>query len=148
MQINFKQYVLKHPDKILSTVLYLVALHSFLTGLALVVQPAWSLKLVGFSPICERFFPTQGGVFHILMAVAYVMGAVNAKKYHYVIVFAIIVKSAATLFLLTYCFVVEFKWIILLFGIGDGLMGLMMFLSFQYYLHFSSIKKMNGNNCL
>ena len=138
MQFNLKQYVLKQPDKLLSAVLYLVALHSFLTGLALVVQPTWSMKLVGFSPICERFFPTQGGVFHILMAVAYVMGAVDAQKYHYVIVFAIIVKLAATLFLLVYCFTVEFKWIILLFGIGDGLMGLMIFWSFQYYLHFSS----------
>jgi len=139
VKINLKQYVLKQPDKLLSAVLYLVALHSFLTGLALVVQPAWSMELVGFSPICERFFPTQGGVFHIVMAVAYIMGAVNAKKCHYVIVFAIIVKSAATLFLLAYCFTVEFKWIILLFGIGDGLMGVMIFLSFQYYLHFSSI---------
>jgi hypothetical protein len=138
MQFNFKQYVLKHPDKLLSAILYFVALHSILTGLALVVQPTWSMKLVGFSPICERFFPTQGGVFHIVMAVAYVMGAINAQKYYHVIVFAIIVKTAATLFLFTYCLTVEFKWIILLFGIGDGLMGLMIFFSFQYYLYFSS----------
>jgi hypothetical protein len=112
-------------------VLYLVALHSFITGLALVVHPALLMKLIGFDSICERFFPAQGGVFHILMAIAYTMGAVNVKKYHCLIVFAIIVKSGATLFLLVYCFTIEFKWIILLFGIGDGLMGLTIFLSLQ-----------------
>ena len=141
MKIILTRHILKQPDKLLSVVLYLVALHSFLTGLALVVQPTLLMKLIEFSPICERFFPTQGGVFHILMAVAYIMGAVNVKKYYYVIVFSIIVKSAATVFLLTYCFTVEFKWIILLFGIGDGLMGLIIFLSLQYYLHFFDIVK-------
>ena len=98
-------------------------------GLALIAQPTLLMKLSGFSPDCERFFPAQGGVFHILMAVAYVMGATDIEKYHYLIVFSIIVKAVATLFLMIYCFAVEFKWIVLLSGIGDGSHGIDNFFS-------------------
>ena len=131
MENVLKKYVLKQPGKLLSAVLCLVALHSFLMGLILIFQPAFLMKFAGFSLQSERFFPTQGGVFHILMAVAYTMGAVDAEKYYYLIVFSIIVKAVATLFLLSYCFSVEFKWIFLFCGIGDGVMGAMIFLALQ-----------------
>ena len=142
METNFKRYLLKQPEKPLSMVLYLVALHSFLMGIIMVTQPSLIMKLAGFSPECERFFPAQGGVFHILMAVAYLMGAVDVEKYHYIIIFSIVVKSVATVFLLVYCFTVEFKWIILLSGIGDCLMGLMIFLSLLYS-EYSQLSKKN-----
>jgi len=135
MRGDLKKVLLRYPDKLLSTVLWLVALHSIAIGLVLIAQPALLMKLSGFSPECDRFFPTQGGVFHILMALAYVMGATNIKKYHYLIVFSIIVKAVATLFLMVYFFTIEFKWIVLLSGIGDGIMGLIIFLALQNYLH-------------
>jgi hypothetical protein len=34
----------------------------------------------GFRSEYEPFFPAQGGVFHLLMAVVYVMGAMNSKN--------------------------------------------------------------------
>ena len=144
MRGDLKKVLFQYPDKLLSTVLWLVALHSISVGLALIAQPALLMKLSGFSSSCERFFPTQGGVFHMLMAAAYVMGASNIKKYHYLIVFSIIVKAVATLFLIVYCFAVEFKWIVLLSGIGDSVMGLMIFLALQNYLH---LKTTYGNRC-
>ena len=85
-------------------------------------------------PDGEHFFPTQGGVFHLLLFVVYLMGATHIEKYYYFIVFSIFVKAVATLFLTIYCFAAEFKWIIFLSGIGDGVMGLMIFWAFQYYL--------------
>jgi hypothetical protein len=142
MRGDLKKVLFQYPDRLLSTVLWLVALHSIAMGLALIVQPALLMKLSGFSSECERFFPAQGGVFHILMAVAYIMGATNIEKYHYLTVFSIIVKALATLFLMVYCFAVEFKWIVLLSGIGDGVMGLMIFLALQNYLH---LKTTYGN---
>lgn len=142
MRSDLKTILFQYPDKLLSTVLWLVALHSIAMGLALIVQPNLLMKLSGFSPECERFFPAQGGVFHILMAVAYVMGATDIEKYHYLIVFSIIVKTLATLFLMVYCFAVEFKWIVLLSGIGDGVMGLIIFLALENYLH---LKTTYGN---
>jgi hypothetical protein len=142
MRGDLKKVLFQYPDKLLSTVLWLVALHSITIGLVLIAQPTLLMKLSGFSPECERFFPAQGGVFHVLMAVAYVMGAINIKKYHYLIVFSIIVKAVATLFLMVYCFTVEFKWIVLLSGIGDGVMGLIIFIALQNYLH---LKTTYGN---
>ena len=142
MRGDLKKVLFQYPDKLLSTVLWLVALHSITIGLALIAQPTLLMKLLGFSPECEQFFPAQGGVFHVLMAVAYVMGAINIKKYHYLIVFSIIVKAVATLFLMVYCFTVEFKWIVLLSGIGDGVMGLIIFLALENYLH---LKTTYGN---
>ena len=139
---DLKTILFQYPEKLLSAVLWLVALHSIAMGLALIAQPTLLMKLSGFSSECERFFPAQGGVFHILMAVAYVMGATDIEKYHYLIVFSIIVKALATLFLIIYCFAVEFKWIVLLSGIGDGVMGLIIFLALENYLH---LKTMYGN---
>ncbi len=135
MRGGLKTILFQYPGKLLSTVLWLVALHSIAIGLVLIAQPTLLMKLLGFSSECERFFPAQGGVFHILMAVAYVMGAINIEKCHYLIVFSIIVKVVATLFLMVYCFAVEFKWIVLLSGIGDGVMGLIIFIALQNYLH-------------
>ena len=138
MRRYVKDVLLRHPDKLLSTVLWLVAVHSITIGLALITQPAVLMELAGFSSECERFFPTQGGVFHLLMAVAYLMGALNITKYHCFIVFAIFVKAVATFFLTIYCFAVEFKWVILLSGIGDCMMGFIIFAALQYYLHYQT----------
>jgi hypothetical protein len=107
-------------------------------GLALITQPTVLMEWSGFKPEYERFFPTQGGVFHLLMAVAYVMGAMNSKKYYYLIIFSIIVKAVATIFLIVYCFIIEFKWTIFIFGIGDGVMGLMIFIALEYYINFQT----------
>ncbi len=129
-----KKSVFEHPEKVLQIVLGLVAVHSIGMGLALITQPVLLMEFVRFSPECERFFPAQGGVFHLLMATVYLMGATHIEKYHHFIVFSIFVKAFATFFLMIYCFVIEFKWVILLSGIADGTMGLMIFLGLQYYL--------------
>lgn len=134
MLVNHIKSLFNHPDKLLSTVLGLVAIHSLGMGLILISQPAVLMKFAGFNPDCDHFFPTQGGVFHLLMFVVYLMGATHIEKYHHFIVFSIFVKAVATFFLMIYCFAAEFKWVIFLSGIGDGVMGLMIFLAFQHYL--------------
>ncbi|MCJ7540158.1 MAG: hypothetical protein MUO88_10900 [Desulfobacterales bacterium] len=45
-----------------------------------------------------------------------------------------------------YCFAAEFKWIVFLSGIADGVMGLMIFLTLQYYLRSKKSKAMGGKN--
>ena len=135
MVIDLKDILFRYPARLLGTVLCLVALHSFLIGLALITQPVFLMKAAGFGPGGYHFFPAQGGVFHILMAVMYLTGAVDIKKYHYFIVFAIVVKAAATLFLMLYFFVVDYKWIILLSGISDFAMGLMIYMALRNYLN-------------
>ena len=146
MHGNNKKGLFNHPDKLLSTVLGLVAIHSLAMGLILIAQPAALMKFAGFNPDCEHFFPTQGGVFHLLMFVVYLMGAIHIEKYHHFIVFSIFVKAVATFFLIMYCFANEFKWIVFLSGIGDGVMGLMIFLAFQQYLRFKKLAALEVKN--
>jgi hypothetical protein len=134
MHADYKRVLLNHPDKLLSTVLVLVAIHTLAFGITLIAQPAVLMNFAGFNPDCDHFFPAQGGVFHLLMFVVYLMGATHIEKYYYFIVFSIFVKAVATLFLTIYCFAAEFKWMIFLSGISDGVMGLMIFGAFQYYL--------------
>ena len=144
MEKAIKDILCRHPAKLLRTILWLVAFHSFSIGLALITQPAFLMQLAGFGSDGESFFLAQDGVFHILMAVAYLMGAVNIEKYYYFIVFSIIVKAAATFFLMVYCFAVDFKWIILLSGIGDFVMGLMIFMALQNYLDLQGYHRHSG----
>ncbi|MBW2605101.1 MAG: hypothetical protein JRE28_12435 [Deltaproteobacteria bacterium] len=132
MLVDHIKSLFHHPGKLLSTVLGLVAIHSLGMGLTLIAQPAVFMEFAGFSADCEHFFPAQGGVFHLLMFVVYSMGATHIEKYRYFIVFSIFVKAVATFFLMMYCFAVEFKWIVFLSGIADGVMGLMIFWVFQY----------------
>ncbi|MDY6974437.1 MAG: hypothetical protein SV775_19310 [Thermodesulfobacteriota bacterium] len=133
--------LLRAPHKLLALILWLVALHSFLVGCGLVLQPPGLMAFAGFSLDYDRFFPAQGGVFHIVMAICYAMSAIDVGKSGRLIVFSIILKTTATAFLLIYYFVIDSKLIILLSGIGDGLMGLAILLSFCYYLSSSEFGK-------
>ena len=146
MHGDYKKIVFDHPDKLLSTVLGLVAIHSLGMGLILIAQPAVLMDFAGFNPDCDHFFPAQGGVFHLLMFVVYLMGATHIEKYHLFIVFSIFVKAVATFFLMMYCFIAEFKWVIFLSGIGDGVMGLMIFLVFQHYLRSKKLATLGVKN--
>jgi len=146
MQGDYKKILFNHPDKLLSAVLVLVAIHSLAFGLTLIAQPAVLMEFAGFNPDCDHFFPAQGGVFHLIMFVFYLMGASQIEKYHHFIVLSIFIKAVATLFLVMYCFIAEFKWIIFLSGIVDGVMGLMIFLAFQHYLRSKKLAALGVKN--
>ncbi len=125
---------LKHPRSRLVFVLLLIAVHSFLVGIGLIARPAMLMRFFGFGPCLERFFPTQGGVFHVAMAIGYAMAAVNVDKFRCLIYFSIIVKTLATVYLFIYYSVLNSLWIILASGIGDGIMALAIFLSLLFYI--------------
>jgi len=146
MHGDYKKILFNHPDKLLSMVLVLVAIHTLAFGLLLIAQPAVLMEFAGFNPDCDHFFPAQGGVFHLLMSVVYLMGATHIEKYHHFIVFSIFVKAVATVFLMMYCFAAEFKWIVFLSGIGDGVMGLMIFLAFQHHLRSKKLATLGVKN--
>jgi hypothetical protein len=143
---DYKKIILNRPDKLLSTVLVLVAIHTLAIGLILMAQPAVFMELVGFNPNCEHFFPAQGGAFHLIVFVVYLMGAIHIEKYRYFIVLSIFIKAVATFFLLIYCFAAEFKWIVFISGIVDCAMGLMIFLAFQHYLRFKKLTALSVKN--
>lgn len=111
-------------DKLLSVFLYLVALHSFIVGIGLIFLPGSVFQFLGFIKTFDRFFSTQGGVFHIAMSLAYSMAAYNLIKYKQLIIFSIIVKFIATIFLLTYFIFISNQWLIILSGISDLIMAI------------------------
>jgi hypothetical protein len=126
-------------DELLSVFLWLVAVHSFLVGSGLIVLPTSAFEFLGFNTTFERFFSTQGGVFHIAMSVGYAMAGCDKIKYKQLIVFSIIVKFIATVFLISYFLIISPQWLILMSGISDFLMGvviLYLFLVLNRNLYF------------
>lgn len=117
-----------HPkvDKILSVFLWLVAIHSFLVGIGLIVLPTSVFEFLGYESTFDRFFSTQGGVFHIVMAIGYAMAGYDKKRFECLIIFSIIVKFIATLFLIIYFILISSQLLIVLSGISDFMMCLVI----------------------
>ena len=118
-------------EKILSVLLWLVALHSFLVGTGLILLPSSVFEFLGFKSTFDRFFSTQGGVFHIAMAVGYAMAANNLKRFKSLVIFSIIVKFIATIFLILYYIIISSQLLIVLSGVSDFLMGLAIFFLYK-----------------
>ena len=113
-------------DKAVTVFLWLVALDSFLIGISLIFLPSEVFEFLGFNPTFDRFFSTQGGVFHIAMAVCYAMSSVDLIKYKQLIIFSIIVKFIATVFLLSYYLIISSQSLIILSAVSDLLMGIVL----------------------
>ena len=112
--------------------LWIFALHSFGVALGLILLPSEYLYLFGFEGYSGRFFQMQSGVFHIVMATAYLLAAYNIKKSPILINFAIYVKSIATIFLLT-VFIFSSGWMVLFSAIVDGIFAIVLYFLYKNY---------------
>lgn len=117
--------------KYFPALLWLIALHSFLVGLGLIFVPNTFLEYLGYGKCVENFFRTQGGVFHIAMAIGYSLAAYNSKKNECLVIFSIIVKFLATIFLFSYFIFINPLLVILLSGISDFIMGILILSFYQ-----------------
>jgi hypothetical protein len=118
------------PPRVLKIFLTLVAIHSIVVGLCLIASPVSFIELLGF-PMKEKFFAVQGGVFHLVVSVAYLMAAKDIMAGRNLVIYSILAKSIATVFLFTYYFAVNPILLILLSGIGDMVMGIILFLLYK-----------------
>ena len=100
---------------------------------------ASNFTFFGFQPYTERFFPVQGGVFHIVMAVAYALAARSHGQNNALISFIVAAKLMATVFLLSYFVFVDPIWMLLLSASGDGALGLAILIAYN------SAKKQPGD---
>lgn len=125
--------LLRDPSRRLTILLYIMAVHSFSVGAGLLIQVPELMALFGFQPCYENFFPAQGGVFHIVMAMGYALGAYDRVKYRCLIQFSIFVKAAATVFLLLYFLIIDRILMVLISGLGDGLFFAVLVWSFILY---------------
>lgn len=112
--------------------LWLIAIHSICFGLTLIILPCNILQFFGFE-ISQKFFATQGGVFHLIISFAYIRAASKLDAAKDLIILAVITKFSATIFLVSYYFFGTSIIIILLSGFGDFLMGLAILLLFMLY---------------
>lgn len=122
----------------LQAVLFIMVVHSAATGLLLMTLPAEWLAWFGLAVHPQRFFPCQGGVFHIIMAAAYGAGMIHPVKNALLIRFSIFVKICAALFLLIFFLFQEMVPFILLNAVLDGLLGGLLFFT---YVEFSRTLK-------
>jgi len=112
--------------------LWLIAVHSFVVGIVLIILPGESLAFFGFE-IIEKFFSTQGGVFHIVMSIAYGLAAEKLGKSDLVIYFSIAAKFIATIFLFSYFLLKNFILVVAFSGAGDLIMGILLLVLFVNY---------------
>ncbi len=110
--------------------LWLVAIHSFLVGLFLILFPPDLLNRFGFE-VTEKFFPTQAGVFHLVMAAIYVFAIRRVTVCVDLIQLSIFIKFLAAIFLFSYYFFISGIGMVILSGIGDLLMGVILLILFM-----------------
>lgn len=123
---------LLRSGKALTIVLWFVAVHSFCVGVCLIVMPPSLFSYFGFG-IGEKFFSIQGGVFHIVMSICYLLAASKADKFSGLIIMSIITKFMATIFLVLYFTFIDHLLLVLFSGIVDGLMGVVILFTYFSY---------------
>lgn len=126
--------LLHHPERRLSTLLWLVALHSAAVGFGLIWHPPELLASMGYAPCSEPFFPTQGGVFHVIMAVGYAMAAADIARWRSLAVFTVVVKALAFVFLLVYWALAARLPLVLFSGLADGAMAICVAWAYRTWL--------------
>ena len=119
-------------DLLLKWILWLVAIHSICFGISLVILPIPVIELFGFR-LTEKFFAYQGGVFHLIVAVAYIWAALDLENSFKLIVLSCTAKFVATIFLLSYFFFVDPKLMVIFSGIADFLMGFTILVLYIFY---------------
>lgn len=101
----------------------LIALHSLIIGIFLMVAPAWTMGFGGWQQtINVVFFIRQAGIFHVVLVAAYL---IEHYRYQGVLVM-VTAKSMALFFLLLAAVFDQVPWAVPVSGIGDGAMALLV----------------------
>ena len=127
---------MKIKSNYLKVVLLLTSLHTLCIGIALVVLPNNIMEIFGFTELCGRFFRTQGGVFHLVMAMGYFIAAMDIPNSPKFIEYIILVKFCATVFLVVYYLFVDAFIVVLLSGIVDFLIGLVILYLYKHKIKY------------
>ena len=103
---------------------WLIALHSVVVGVMLLFLPAWSAAFGGWGEASPLFFARQAGVFHFVVAFAYVYEYLR----HRGVTILVVTKATAFVFLVTAALLGEPAWSVAFSGVADGGMGLVVLL--------------------
>ncbi|MFN7987036.1 MAG: hypothetical protein U0529_06155 [Thermoanaerobaculia bacterium] len=109
--------------RLLSTWVVLVALHSYAVGTFLLFATAWGARFGGFGEVTPLFFARQAGIFHFVIATAYLV----ERFVHGGVVIMLMAKATAVVFLLAVWLLGVDAWSIPLSAAGDAVMGVATF---------------------
>lgn len=98
----------------------LVAIHSYAVMLFLIFLTRWGVHFGGWAEITPLFFARQSGVFHGIVATAYLL----EYHRHGTMGLLLLAKSTAVVFLTSMLFFDPVAWSIPLSALGDGSMAL------------------------
>ncbi len=129
----FVKKIINQSQYRLSFILWLIALHSFAVGITLIFIPPDLLSKFGYNLVNERFFPSQGGVLHIVMCICYSLAALKLEKFKGLIILSITAKTLATVFLISYFIIVDQILVVLFSGIVDCLMAIAILFAYLSY---------------
>jgi hypothetical protein len=82
-------------DRLTRTVVLLIGLHSCSLGLLMLFLPLWTLRLLGFGDPGPLFFPSQSGIFLLILGVCY-LGALRRPD---LVIVILVSKAMAVAFL-------------------------------------------------
>jgi len=103
----------------------LIAIHSAAVGFGALVATEWGVRFSGFQGASPLFFPRQVGVFHVVVAVAYL---IEWFRYRGIAVL-VATKAIAVAFLFSMLLIDRLPWVVPVSAAGDGLMGLAVLLA-------------------
>jgi hypothetical protein len=98
----------------------LIALHSFAVGSGLLWANPEIMKFAGWPETGPLFFPHQGGVFHLVLGICYLIEYFRYRG----LTMLVTAKVIATVFLIGSVILGEKAWVVLFSGIADGLMAI------------------------
>jgi len=107
-------------ERLLAWLVVAIALHSLGVGVALVLAPAWSVAFGGWGAATPIFFARQFGVFHFVVAAAYL---IEFLKYRGVTIL-LTAKAIAVVSLVDALIRFGGPWAVALAAVGDAAMGL------------------------
>jgi hypothetical protein len=100
----------------------LIALHSAMVGSMFLLLPQWTMRFAGWREIDPLFFAYQAGIFHMVLAAAYL---IEWHRYRGVSIL-ITAKIVAFVFLITATIIDPIPWAVWTSGVLDGLMALVV----------------------
>ena len=106
--------------RLLSAWVVLVALHSYAVGTFLLFATEWGARIGGFGDVSPLFFAWQAGIFHFVIATAYLV----ERFVHGGVVILLIAKATAVVFLVAMWLIGVHAWSVPLSAAGDAAMGL------------------------
>jgi len=102
----------------------LITAHTVGVGAMLLFAPEWSCTVFGgWSSLGPLFFPRQSGIFHFILAFAYLLEYRRLRT----VTIMVVAKALALLFLLSCAALDGVPWVVPFSGVTDGLMGLTIF---------------------